>query len=172
MRGASSLRDAVRSARMLNRMTEEEADKAGITGHARASYFRMDRVKNNYDPPEHATWRRIVNVELFNTDDVGVVEAWEFPAEGSPEMAERNKGADDIFLQTLDRFTREGRVVSDAPRGYYAPKIFAGEPEAKTLRLSKDALEAAMRRLFKAGRITLKERRSTSGHVQKYLAQT
>ena len=54
-RGAGAVIGAVRSARVLNRMKEGEATKAGVTEHKR--YFRCDNGKANYAPPaEHSTW--------------------------------------------------------------------------------------------------------------------
>ena len=78
MRGASAIKDAVRAARMLNQMREKDAADVGIPEHERTAYFRVDRVKGNNSPPRQAVWRRFVNVELPNTDEVGVVVPWLF----------------------------------------------------------------------------------------------
>ena len=83
MRGASSVKDAVRAARMLNQMPEKEADEVGVPEHERSMYFRVDRVKGNNAPPEKAVWRRFINVELPNCDDVGVVVPWDYPGQGN-----------------------------------------------------------------------------------------
>jgi RecA-family ATPase len=64
----------------------------------------------------------------------------------------RERKADEVFLALMARFERDGRRVSDKPTGNnYAPTSFCKESEAKGLR--KDHLEAAMRRLFEAGKI-------------------
>lgn len=80
-RGASALIAAVRSARVLNRMTEKEAKECGIAKPERASYVRVNIVKNNLaklsDCPQ---WFRMVPHNLPNGDVVGVVEGWKWPA--------------------------------------------------------------------------------------------
>jgi DNA polymerase len=60
---------------------------------------------------------------------------------------------DDIFITLLRRFLKENRFVSDKPSSNYAPAVFAREEEARNAMLTPKVLEAAMRRLFKAGMI-------------------
>jgi hypothetical protein len=156
MRGAGSQKDAMRAVRMLNQMTQRDAEAVGIPEHERTTHFRVDRVKGNNAPPHAATWRRFVNVELPNGDDVGVVVPWEFPGQGttSPEKAEAERKSEHVFLTLLDRFTAEGRNVSD--RGpTSAPSLFAKEPEARLAKLGKAPLAEAMRRLFAASKIRM-----------------
>jgi RecA-family ATPase len=156
MRGAGAVKDAMRAVRMLNRMTPKDAEDVGIPEHERAAYFRLDRVKGNNSRPALATWRRFVNVELPNTDEVGVVVPWEFPGQGaapSPEKAEAERKVEHVFLALLLRFTNEGRVVNDRPGSSNAPNLFAQEPEAKLAKVGKKPLAEAMRRLFAAGKI-------------------
>ena len=77
-RGAVSLVAAARSCRVLNRMTAEEAEKAGVETHR--GHFRTVDDKNNLAPPAaDADWFRMVSVNLPNGDNVGVVEPWEWP---------------------------------------------------------------------------------------------
>jgi RecA-family ATPase len=56
--------------------------------------------------------------------------------------------ADDVFIAVLKRLTRENRWVSVKPGANYAPTKFAQEAEAKKANVRKDALTAAMLRLF------------------------
>src|SRR4051794_10360994 len=84
-RGASALLAAVRSARVLNTMAKDEAERYGIENRRR--YFRVDNGKSNLaPPPDKADWREIVSVPLGNGplgadgDYVGVVMAWEPPS--------------------------------------------------------------------------------------------
>ena len=88
-RGASALIDAVRSARVLNRMSEAEGRQAKVDNFR--SYFRADNGKANYAAPASAArWYRIATVTLpnrgpFDDDDdgdgdsIGVVTSWRFP---------------------------------------------------------------------------------------------
>ena len=71
MRGASAIRDAVRAARVLNHMSTTDAMQLAIPEHERMQYFRVDKAKGNNAPPSQAVWRRFVNVDLANGDDVG-----------------------------------------------------------------------------------------------------
>jgi hypothetical protein len=77
-RGAKALVEASRSVRVLNRMTSDEAAKAGITDHRRV--FRVFSDKSNLAPPlEKSDWYRLESVDLGQGDHVGVVTPWAFP---------------------------------------------------------------------------------------------
>ncbi|MGE7469242.1 AAA family ATPase [Bosea sp. NPDC003192] len=85
-RGGSSLIGAVRSARVLNAMSKEEAERAGIEEGHRRLHFRVDDGKSNMAPPlERANWFKMISVGLGNgrglepEDNVGVATAWEMP---------------------------------------------------------------------------------------------
>ena len=86
-RGGSALIGAVRSARVLNGMSLEEAAQAGIEAEQRRRFFRVDDGKANMQPPtEGASWHQLVSVSLGNEtpeapgDFVGVVTKWELPS--------------------------------------------------------------------------------------------
>lgn len=87
-RGASALVNKARVARVLNRMTKEEAQKAGIAEGAHQRYFRVggDGNKQNLTPPsEDKTWRYNASVTLPNGfqdepgDSVRVCTPWSWP---------------------------------------------------------------------------------------------
>lgn len=85
-RGGSALIGAVRSARVLNPMSQEEAEKADVASTDRRRFFRVDDGKANMAPPlERAEWRELVGVGLGNGDPdgpedfVGVVTPWTMP---------------------------------------------------------------------------------------------
>jgi RecA-family ATPase len=155
IRGVAAITDAVRAARVLNRMNEKDAEAAGCSEIERLSRFRVDRAKGNYSPAQVATWRQFISVELPNGDDVGVVAPWNFPGQGehTPEKAAADQKAEHVFLQLLDKFTARGANVSANSGPTYAPAKFAEEREAKTAKVSKAALKAAMNRLLDSGRI-------------------
>ncbi|OKP81181.1 hypothetical protein BTE77_02390 [Ensifer adhaerens] len=84
-RGGGAFKDKVRSMRVFNVMTKEEAEKAGVENHR--SYFRVDFGKINMIASGSSQWRRFVSVPLMNGkglmkngDEIGVVEAWSWPA--------------------------------------------------------------------------------------------
>jgi RecA-family ATPase len=156
-RGAGSLKDVLRAVRLLNFMSKADAENAGIDELERTSYFRIDRGKANNSPPAKAAiWRKFVNVDLPNTDEVGVVIPWEFPGAGAaptPERAEAHRKAEHVFLELLARFTLADRPVNDGAGHGNAPHVFAKEREAKMAKIGRSALADAMRRLFEAGKI-------------------
>ena len=155
MRGASAIRDAVRAARVLNHMSMTDAMQLAIPEHERLLYFRVDKAKGNNAPPSQAVWRRFVNVELTNGEDVGVVVPYALPGQGerTEAMAAAEATAERVFMELLARLTLAGVTVNDKPRGRYAPRVFAKEPEAKLARVSMVAFEEAMRRLIKSGHV-------------------
>lgn len=78
-RGAVSLIGAARSVIVYNRMTKEEAERAGIEPKFIGFYFRVQNDKANLAPPEGADWYRMNNVDLPNGDSVGVAAPWQWP---------------------------------------------------------------------------------------------
>jgi AAA domain len=86
-RGGGSFGDACRMVRVINRMTKEDAQKAGVDNHR--LYFRTYIDKNNLAPPaDKSDWYQLVSVDLGNGplgpvvgggDSIGVVTKWEWP---------------------------------------------------------------------------------------------
>lgn len=87
-RGAIALVAAARDVRVINRMTTEEAQRAGVDEPRR--YLRLMSDKANLAPPCNASdWYRLESVELPNAgvlnglqlpgDSVGVISRWEWP---------------------------------------------------------------------------------------------
>lgn len=83
-RGAVALLAAVRSARALNQMSQETAEKLGVDNRRR--FFSVTVGKANlYVPDDASVWHELVNVDLANGalglpgDSVGVVTAWDQP---------------------------------------------------------------------------------------------
>jgi hypothetical protein len=83
-RGAVSLLNAARSARVLNAMSKDDRERAGVkSGEA---YFRVENGKANLAPPaEGAEWYQVASVDLGNaseyepSDNVGAVRCWTWP---------------------------------------------------------------------------------------------
>lgn len=115
-RGGSSLIGAVRSARVLNVMSKDEAERLSVEPEHRRLHFRVDDGKANMAPPmDRAVWRKLVGVGLGNgnetgpEDKVGVVTAWEMPGV-----------LDEVTAQHVEEMRREVR------RGEYRQNIQAG----------------------------------------------
>lgn len=131
-RGAVALIGAVRSARVLNTMTVEEAAGAGVKTEDRRRYFRVDDGKANMQPPaDRAVWRKLVSVGLGNhtgldpEDWIGVATAWVLP--GAFDM---------VTTAHLDRvvaLVREGEYRVDVQA-----KAWIGRAVADVLGLDAD----------------------------------
>jgi RecA-family ATPase len=83
----------------------------------------------------------------------------------------KRKSAEEAFLDCLAAATKQGRHVTDAnnsPR--YAPKVFAGMPQAERTR--KADLEIAMNALFNAGKIIVGTATSADRHSVKAIVRT
>lgn len=76
-RGASALLAAVRSARVFNAMSADEAARSGV--HNQRLYFKEDNGKANLAPAAAAGWYKISGVELPNGDSVATVDVWQWP---------------------------------------------------------------------------------------------
>jgi hypothetical protein len=155
-----AITDAVRAARVLNRMNRGDAESAGLSEITRLSHFRVDKAKGNYSPAQAATWRRFVNIPLPNGDEVGVVAPWDFPGQGPPtlEKIAIEQKAERVFLALLDKFTARDINVSASVAGpNTAPRLFAAEREAKAEGVSKAMLRAAMSRLLDSGKVVTEQ---------------
>jgi hypothetical protein len=60
--------------------------------------------------------------------------------------------ADEVFLDLVTRFAREGRNASYKPGPTYAPAVFVKEDEARKAGISGKAFEAAMRAYSRRGK--------------------
>jgi hypothetical protein len=85
-RGGGALKDKTRSMRVLNAMTQTEADKVGLDKPD--GYFRIDDGKVNLVAPGRSHWRHMASVPLgngkgllSNGDEIGVVEPWRWPSQ-------------------------------------------------------------------------------------------
>jgi RecA-family ATPase len=75
------------------------------------------------------------------------------PRGGSLDQEIVDQRAEQVFLSLLDRFTKEGRNVTDKPGTNYAPAMFGKEMEAIDAKFNKESMAGAMRRLFASNKI-------------------
>jgi RecA-family ATPase len=105
--------------------------------------------KNNYGPISDSLLLRYRDGLFLPERGMSTLEA----------AAAAEETADHLFLTLLKKFAEQGRNLSHKPQpANYAPRVFAAEPETKKLPRPKLALEQAMNRLFREGKI----------HVQTY----
>lgn len=77
MRGGSSLLNAARDGRVLNRATLEQKQNMGVdVSTDRATYFSVTQDKPNYSTGHGAQWHRTVGVNIGNGDWVATVEVF------------------------------------------------------------------------------------------------
>jgi hypothetical protein len=70
---------AVRSARVFNFMTPDEAAKLGLTEDDRKLHIRIANGKANMGPLGKAKWMKLVVEDLINGDHVAVASPWSPP---------------------------------------------------------------------------------------------
>jgi hypothetical protein len=137
-RGASALHAAVRNARVINTMSIEEANGAGIELWRRRRYFRVDNGKMSMMPPAEASeWYEIHSVNLENAgidgDSVGVVATWSYPAIDLSRLTP-------MQILTVQNVIRAGNAAGTAyrkdARSERDPWI--GQPIAEALSLDLD----------------------------------
>jgi hypothetical protein len=74
VRGANALIGAARSARVLNKISEEVAEKLGLEGDAGKGLFRIDDAKQNLSAPsDKATYMQTIGVQIANGEYIAVV---------------------------------------------------------------------------------------------------
>ncbi|ERI13542.1 ATPase [Ochrobactrum sp. EGD-AQ16] len=135
-RGAVALIGAARSVRVLNRMSEAQANEAGIPGMDRFGYFSITYGKSNLTPLSHRLdWRHIESVALGNgrgltqpQDHAPVVTEWHWPS--SEEVAE---GLTDEQKEAI-RGAVNGGMYKQAPQA----KDWVGHAVAYALGLDVD----------------------------------
>ncbi|KAB2792954.1 AAA family ATPase [Brucella anthropi] len=153
-RGAVALIGAARSVRVLNRMSEGQANEAGIPGMDRFGYFSITYGKSNLTPLSHRLdWRHIESVALGNgrgltqpQDHAPVVTEWHWPS--SEEVAE---GLTDDQREAI-RGAVNGGMYKQAPQA----KEWVGQAVAYALGLDIDD-EVQKKRAFLITKALFKE---------------
>jgi hypothetical protein len=134
-RGAAALVDASRSARVLNVMSKDEAERAGIEEKHRRHHFRVTNGKANLaPPPDKSLWRQLVSVPLGNEgpsldepqDHVAVVAPWTWP----------NPFAD---VTTADLIAVQKHVAKGKWRENNQAKDWVGKAVAEVLKLDVES---------------------------------
>ena len=144
-RGGGAFKDKVRSMRVFNVMTKEEAEKAGVDNHR--SFFRVDFGKVNMVASGSSSWRRFVSVPLGNGkgladngDEVGVVEPWRWPA-----AADFVSGVTAEELELLKGKMKHGEYRDNAQASDWAGHAVA---EAFGINLTDKSEKRRVQRMF------------------------
>jgi RecA-family ATPase len=131
IRGAGSLIGAARAARVLNRVSQDEAIKLGVTEEESLGIMRVDDGKANLAPPAaKALYRRMVGVELPNGEYVGVATPFKLP-----DLFDGVKAKDAMEMQKMVGAAAE----RDEPyRQNIQAKQWVGHAAATVLQLDLD----------------------------------
>ena len=151
-RGSGAIVDALRSVRMLDLMTVDEAQKVGVEEYQRERHVKITPAKRNYSATSaRAQWIRIENLIVANGDDVGVVAPWEWPGHDPAAFEAAVQRAEAVFLEVMAQLKKRGKRLSDKRGVNFAPKLIAETPEAKEIRVNETVLVEAMGRLIEFG---------------------
>jgi hypothetical protein len=157
-RGASALVNAARSVRVLNAMSEAEAQQAGVPD--RRGYFRVSDGKANYAPLGEVGWYRLIPVELPNGDSVATVAAWKMPG-----------AFEGVTAQHLDKvlqMARDGEYRASANS-----KEWIGFAVAEVIDLDsvedRKRIGHILKAWFASGALKTIERKDATRHVRTYV---
>lgn len=165
VRGAGAIVGAARAARIVNKISEKNAEAIGMTMDEARSIFRIDDGKQNLAPPaDKAVYRKMIGVQLANGEWVGVSTPFELPDEWA--------GMSDHVVNEI--LSRIDRGLPDAPgeefyslrpqdKGRWVGKVitdfeFGNADHVKTAAQAK----AILRQWLKTGLIEEMEYRSTA----------
>lgn len=173
MRGAVALIGAARSVRILNRMTDEQATKAGVGD--RLGYFSITYGKANLTPlSSRLDWRRLESVPLGNgrglmkpQDFAPVVTEWKWP--GSEEIAEgvTNEQRQRIASLLAGESYKLAKQAREAWAGFAVMAAMDMDPDNKA---SIAAADSILKALIKEGFLVIDERRDErSRTLQKFV---
>jgi hypothetical protein len=170
-RGAGAIIDAVRSARVLNTMSKQEAETMEVDDLDRLRYVRLDRGKANMVPAGVASWLKFESVQLDNGDpnedipgdNVGVITRWD-----PPDMRIAMGGVDKAAIQTKvgeDPECRED-IRSKSWVGNIIAQRFGLDPAKAG---ERRRIQAAIHELLREGTLALEERLDEARRPRKYV---
>lgn len=170
-RGAGSLSSAARLVRVVNGMTEDEAEKAGIPDE-RWRYFRTTDGKANLTPrSDKSTWHRLESVRLDNGtlegpgDSVGVVTPWKWP--------DAFEGISLSDLRRVHAALADGEWKLDTRgKGTWAGVLIGRVCGIDiTLPAGKNQAQSMLRTWIERGALLVQKRRDSSGNYRDLVVQ-
>jgi hypothetical protein len=135
-RGAGAFVNACRSVRVLNTMTKEEGERAGVENHRR--FFRVYSGKTNMAPPTtNSDWYQLTSIDLGNgppgkSDDMQGLQRWDWPS-----------AFDDVT--TRDLLAVQKRIAVGSWRESDKAADWAGIAVAEVLNLDASSAPAKMK---------------------------
>jgi len=131
VRGAGALIGAARAARVVNRVSVEDAINMGVPADDATGIFRVDDGKANLAPPsDRAVYRRMIGVQLANEEWVGVCVPFKLPDAFEGITAKDTRKVQDVIA---------GAEANNAPyRQDVRAKNWVGYAIAETLDLDME----------------------------------
>jgi hypothetical protein len=128
VRGAGSLIGAARAARVINRITPDDAIALGVDEHEALGIFRIDDGKANLAPPsDKAVYRRMQSVEIANGEHIGVATEFKLP--------DLFDGVTTKNLYNVQRTIGKAEEADDAYRANAQADNWIGKAVAEELKL-------------------------------------
>ena len=166
-RGASAILWAVRSARVFNFMTPEEAAKLGLSDDERKLRIRIANGKANMGPLGRAKWMKLVVENLANGDQVAVASPW------NPPDPFQGVTATDMELARKLAVTGKYRADTRSPKwfGYALADHFrlavsyAGDKDPKDLSRVKSIMKTWLNNRV----LEIDERKDDEGKVRSFI---
>lgn len=151
-RGAVSLIGAARSVRVLNRMTEDQATKAGIDPSDRFSYFWIHYGKANLTKADNTQhWRKMESVHLGNgtgimrpQDSAGVVTAWKWPSKDDVAAQIPDDVRKEVLVRLANQNCRESSQSEDWAGYILASAMGVDLQTTKAMTPEKRRIKAAL----------------------------
>jgi len=131
IRGAGSLIGAARAARVINKISEEEAQKLGVSENLSRGIFRVDDGKANLAPPASAAvYRQMIGVQIPNGEYVGVTVEFKMP--------DLFDGVSTKHAMRVQRIVGSAEEGGDPYRENVRSKRWVGKAVASVLELDVD----------------------------------
>ena len=146
VRGAGSLIGAARAARIINRVSEDEAVRLGVPSHDARGIFRVDDGKANLSPPAAAAvYRKMEGVQIANGEWIGVAVPFELPDGWSGMSTDvinemlrqidaglQNTATEEYYsIRPQDKDRWVGKVITEYP--FSRAEDFKSVEQAKTI---------------------------------------
>lgn len=146
VRGAGSLIGAARAARIINRVSEDEAIRLGVPRHEARGIFRVDDGKANLSPPATAAvYRKMEGVQIANGEWIGVAVPFQLPDGWSGMSTDiinemlrqidaglQNTASEEYYsIRPQDKDRWVGKVITEYP--FARAEDFKSVEQAKTI---------------------------------------
>ena len=170
--GSVAFVNKMRDVRVLNKMTEKDAEKYGLEPWEAGNFFRVDNPKHTHRPSVRPEWRQKISVSLGNGEpdllwdlstSVGVIAQWKPPEIQTP--------VDSLEPGQIEEIKRAAKAGWD--RENAQAKDWAGKAVAEVLGLDvfdngqKAKAKLTLKALIHAGHFKVEERPNPNSRGRK-----